>query len=404
MPGFVLLTIGAMRVVSFRVKCARRVMRILRSFKHVNRSISVVRRQIINLALTVLSIIFMSAGIYHLVEQSFFFEQMDYERVDATTCYEYNQQLAGGDGDGDTVGLVHQVEFGSDGVAGQEMYKGCILGAFELTFGDALYFLVVTISTVGYGEMYPLTWAGKTVVACMIVCAITVIPIQVNKLSMVLSMQSQYRTTYKPGDVPHVLVVGHVSKAGVLREFFTEFLHPDRFDQSRIVEDRHVVICAPYDPSEELRSLLMHPRLEGHIVYIKASVMNQMDLYRVGADRAEACFVLCDKSGRTDPDAEDSLTVMRSLVLETFNPGMKTFVQLLNPRNKEHIVQADVDFILCVDELKMHILAASAVSIGTSTLVNNLFRSFSSPAHVEQMAPWLREYCHGCSYEARFLC
>ena len=56
-------------------------------------------------------------------------------------------------------------------------------------------------------------------------------------------------------------------------------------------------------------------------------VMNQMDLYRVGADRAEACFVLCDKSGRTDPDAEDSLTVMRSLVLETFNPGMKTFVQ-----------------------------------------------------------------------------
>ena len=72
-----------------------------------------------------LSIIFMSAGIYHLVEQEFFMLQMGYTRAGVAQCYE---------------------EYAAGGGAGSAP-KGCAphLEAYELTVGDALYFLVVTI-------------------------------------------------------------------------------------------------------------------------------------------------------------------------------------------------------------------------------------------------------------------
>ena len=55
----------------------------------------------------------------------------------------------------------------------------------HLTFFDAFYFIVVTISTVGYGDVAPTTWMSKMVVALMIAVTIVIIPIEVQQLQQV---------------------------------------------------------------------------------------------------------------------------------------------------------------------------------------------------------------------------
>jgi voltage-gated potassium channel len=50
------------------------------------------------------------------------------------------------------------------------------------TFGDAFYYTVVTLSTVGFGDITPMSEAGKWVTVLMILSGIILIPWQVSRL------------------------------------------------------------------------------------------------------------------------------------------------------------------------------------------------------------------------------
>ena len=50
------------------------------------------------------------------------------------------------------------------------------------TFGDAFYFTVVTLSTVGFGDIIPMSEAGKWVTVFMILSGIILIPWQVSRI------------------------------------------------------------------------------------------------------------------------------------------------------------------------------------------------------------------------------
>jgi voltage-gated potassium channel len=54
------------------------------------------------------------------------------------------------------------------------------------TFGDALYLGIVTIATVGYGDVIPSTWASKLLVVLLVLVAAFIVPIQVDKIGCAL--------------------------------------------------------------------------------------------------------------------------------------------------------------------------------------------------------------------------
>lgn len=327
-----------------------RVMRLMRAMqKSSNGGISAVEKQIATLTLTLLSIVFISAGLIQTVE---------------------------------TINRTAEIHG-------------------EITFGEAMYFIVVTISTVGYGDISPLTNWGKAVTSGMIIVSLVVVPMELNRLAELLAMQSKFRTTYAPeiGN-PHVLVIGHTSNAKSLLDFFIEFYHPDRIvcnaGGSIDTNDTPCIIMGPHEPSEEIRNLIVNPILRNKVRFIKGSVMSEEDLYRVGADQAQACFVMIDKNN-PNPMKEDGSAVLRSLVLENFNPELVTFVQMIKPDNLSHLQQADVDHVLCIDQMKMSILAKTCLYPGLSTLISNMFRSSSVPDDVNES--WMQEYLDGCGLE-----
>ena len=66
-------------------------------------------------------------------------------------------------------------------------------------YHDALYFLMVTVSTVGYGDISPQTVPGRMIIIMMISVFLLQIPVITNKLAEAFSQFSFYeRAIYRP--------------------------------------------------------------------------------------------------------------------------------------------------------------------------------------------------------------
>lgn len=69
----------------------------------------------------------------------------------------------------------------------------------------------VTVATVGYGDISPSTEPSRAVVIVFILVALVLIPMQVNRLTTLLSATSIYRNPYDPSTADnHVLVCGKI--------------------------------------------------------------------------------------------------------------------------------------------------------------------------------------------------
>jgi len=102
-----------------------------------------------------------------------------------------------------SAGLFYSVEAGTNpGVA---------------NFGDAFYYVVVTISTVGFGDIIPATAAGRWVTVAAILAGIIVIPWQAGKIVKEWRSKEQVNVTcpdcglsYHDPDASHCKACGHV--------------------------------------------------------------------------------------------------------------------------------------------------------------------------------------------------
>jgi hypothetical protein len=62
-----------------------------------------------------------------------------------------------------------------------------------------------------------------------------------------------------------------------------------------------------------------------------------------------------------DTEAEDARTVLRSLVVKTFLPTLPCYVQLHHIRNRSQLHMIKKQRVTCMEELKMSIMALSAL-------------------------------------------
>jgi len=85
------------------------------------------------------------------------------------------------------------------------------------TFGDAFYYTVVTLSTVGFGDVLPVTTAGRWITVMTILAGIIVIPWQASKIVKEWGHKGKVNVTcpecglsYHDADASHCKACGHV--------------------------------------------------------------------------------------------------------------------------------------------------------------------------------------------------
>ena len=270
--------------------------------------------------------------------------------------------------------------------------------AGKMEFHDAFYFLMVTITTVGYGDIAPEGVIGRFLMLSIIALFLVLIPMKTTTLQRLLRMRSDYA-----GSFPFVRNASHIilqsngtgNNAAPVQDFLREFFHPDHGKQTT-----NVCIVAPCEPSVEMcEVLLRYGANHNRVRYLRGDVLNLQDLLRCRPENAEGMFILADRHTRAE-DEQDSITVLRALTTKRAFPDLPCFVQTIEPENVSHTVNAGVDpnHIICVDEVRLSLIGLSVHVPGLSTLVTNLICSSSWEASMLQ-APWHRDYARGLAQE-----
>jgi hypothetical protein len=258
----------------------------------------------------------------------------------------------------------------------------------DLSFPNLLYFVVVSISTLGYGDISPVSTSGKFVIAFVILFTFIVVPIQVNRIQATITSHTDYSSAYSEAKLhPHVILTGYVN-ADTLSVFFGEFFHP-----SNLNWNERVVILNAAPPTPEINKVL-HAH-ESKVQYIVGSPMLDEDLTRAVLSDASACYVLVNRQS-SRPQHADQCCALITIALRRGNPTCPIYAQIINSRNAATLLKMGASDVVVVGMLKFSILGRSCQVNGLPTLLLNLLAQCNSDLDSHHSSlQWQRQYLHG---------
>uniref|UniRef100_A0A8C8SWZ7 Calcium-activated potassium channel subunit alpha-1 n=1 Tax=Pelusios castaneus TaxID=367368 RepID=A0A8C8SWZ7_9SAUR len=264
-----------------------------------------------------------------------------------------------------------------------------------LTYWECVYLLMVTMSTVGYGDVYAKTTLGRLFMVFFILGGLAMFARYVPEIAALILNRKKYGGTFNSTrGRKHIVVCGHITLESV-SNFLKDFLHKDRDDVN--VE---IVFLHNISPNLELEALFK--RHFTQVEFYQGSVLNPHDLARVKIESADACLILANKYC-ADPDAEDASNIMRVISIKNYHPKIRIITQMLQYHNKAHLLNIpswnwkEGDDAICLAELKLGFIAQSCLAPGLSTMLANLF-SMRSFIKIEEDT-WQKYYLEGVSNE-----
>ena len=230
------------------------------------------------------------------------------------------------------------------------------------SLGDAIWWVLVTMTTVGYGDRVPITTGGRVI-------GITVMFLGVALVSLFTATVSS------------IFVARQIKEGRGLEQ---------------IKLKNHLVICGwNFNGEQILNTLLKHSKKQSQIVlinqlsedaisdvlthfntlklkfvhgdYTKESVLN-----RANISVADTAIILPDFSASLG-EKSDEKTILATLSIKGINPKIKLYAHILNRENLSHIKKAKADDVLVSDAYTGYIMAAHILSPGIPQTIEALF-------------------------------
>ncbi len=220
-----------------------------------------------------------------------------------------------------------------------------------LNQADFFYWLIVTGSTVGYGDLSPQTTAGKYLVALYIIpFGLSIFAFVIGRVAAWVSQQWQKRTK----GMKDLQLENHILLIGWNGERTKHLLRLLLREQMDIDNPRPIALC--------VRVELENP-MPDKIDFVKVNSFNQdRDMDR--ACIADASVIIID-----NPD--DDLTMTTSLYASFRNPDGHILAYFTD-ESLVHLLQQHCPNVECMPSVAVEMLAKSAFDPGSSMLHHDL--------------------------------
>lgn len=217
---------------------------------------------------------------------------------------------------------------------------------------DGVWWAVVTISTVGYGDKLPSSNAGKVVALCLMISGVFLLSLVTATIASVFVEQKiregKGLETIREKD--HIVICGW----NQYTEEVLLWLHTNG------TKHTPQVILINELPVDEIDNLKLKYN-KYNLTVLRGNFVHEEVLLRADIKRASIAVIMADSSGKGEKEDADQRTILTALTIKSLAPKIKIIAELVNGENKSHLERASVDEIIVRGE---HVgsLIASAVN------------------------------------------
>ena len=220
-------------------------------------------------------------------------------------------------------------------------------------FPDAVWWAIVTLTTVGFGDIAPVSLGGRLIGVVLMFFGIGVLG---------------------------------MFTATIAGAFVEQRLRRERGMGATELEG-HIILCTWNDRTREiLKDLRADPRsadadivllgqvdakpVEDDKLHFVCGDVNEEDLKRAGLERASTVVLVGDRG--LDHCARDAKAVLAVLTVKSLNPQVYAIVELAGENNVRHCERALADEIIVGADLCSRVLSTAALDHGISTVLREL--------------------------------
>lgn len=241
------------------------------------------------------------------------------------------------------------------------LIEGQINRQFD-SIGDAIWWALVTITTVGYGDKVPVSTGGRIVGALVIFSGYGLLSIFMATIASIFVAKKikEGKGLEKVGLKEHIVICGWNFHAERIISSLMKSNTSKRLD----------VVLVNELPEEEVSDIMFKYR-QLNIKFVRGDFSQESVLRRANVGEAAAAIVLADTSGGAVEKA-DGRTILATLAIKSMVPTVKVGAELLDAENVGHLRRANVDDIIIRGEFSGFLLASAAVSPGIPQVVKEL--------------------------------
>jgi voltage-gated potassium channel len=223
----------------------------------------------------------------------------------------------------------------------------------EMNFVDSLWWAVVTMTTVGYGDISPASTGGKLVGVVLMLTGIGIVGLFT---ATVASVFVENKILEHKG-MRDVLTDNHIVLCGWNSQG-TNILKELKADAKMEYSD--IVILAEIEQS---------PVYEEQVHFVKGS-LNHDTIKKANIENASTVILLSDDS--VESGYRDAKTVMDILLLKKACPNLYICAELADSITVNHALQAGANEVVVVSDFRSKLLAQAALDHGITGMVSEL--------------------------------
>lgn len=220
---------------------------------------------------------------------------------------------------------------------------------------DSIWWAVVTMGTVGYGDKYPLSTGGRIVGFVLIFSGVGLMSLFTATIASVFVEKKikEGRGLETVNEHDHIIICGWNSYTEEVISGLTVYGFPKETPLVLINE-------LSIDEIDSLKIKYTKYKLK----FLRGNYVHEDVLLRANVAKAAVALIMADTSGGHSQGNTDERTTLAVLAIKSLAPQIKTIAELINSENKPHLRRANVDEIIVRGEHMGSLLARAVNSPG----------------------------------------